>query len=215
MSADQTTIAAIARFESYLQADPTNVRLWIEVGDLYHQSGRFNEGQACFEKVLLLDPPHSVAKSRLAGVFLSQQRFVEATRLFQDALNDNPENASLRHNLGITLFYQHRWEEAEQSFSEADRCGLNLPANLAYWARSLHYQEKLAEATAIAQRWLASANTTESKGYLALLTMDSGDMVQAESLALEALKEDPTNTDAATVAGHAAIEQQRIEDGSK
>ena len=215
MNTEQTNLSTITRFESYLRDDPTNTRLWIEVGDLYHQAGRFDEAQACFEKVLILDPLHSIAISRLAGVCLSQHRFAEAEQLFQNILNEDQDNASLSHNLGLALFYQHKWEEAEQRFAHADRCGLTAPANLAYWARSLHYQEKLAEATSIAQRWQDNTHTTESKGYLALLAMDSGNMAQAELLALETLAIDPSNTDAATVAGTAAIEQQRIEEGSR
>ena len=43
----------IRRFESYIKTDPENELLWINLGDLYHESGRFDEAIACFEKCLI------------------------------------------------------------------------------------------------------------------------------------------------------------------
>src|SRR5213079_1577021 len=43
---------AIARFRSYLELDPANPRLWINLGDLQHQSGNWNEAVECYETCL-------------------------------------------------------------------------------------------------------------------------------------------------------------------
>src|SRR5690348_13073588 len=192
--------AAIQRYESYVRADPGNPLLWMELGDLYHKSGRFEQAIACFERCLHDHPEYVSARSRIASVMISQHRFAEAERVLRQVLNGSPQDANLLFNLGLTLYFQEHWAEAEHNFARSIALGQALPEAHAYLARCLHRGGNMEAAIQACQHWLESAQDTESRGYLALLHMDHGDMAQAHRLALEVLRQDADNTDAGIVA---------------
>lgn len=202
--------AAIERYESYVRADPGNPLLWINLGDLYHRVGRFEEAIACFERCLHDHPQYVSARSRIGSVMISQHRFTEAERVFREVLNGAPEDANLLFNLGLALYFQEHWAEAERSFARSIALGQSLPEAHAYLARCLHRGGNMQAAIEACQHWLDSAQGTESRGYLALLHMDHGDMAQAHRLAREVLRQDPDNADAGIVAGTASMEEQEI-----
>jgi tetratricopeptide (TPR) repeat protein len=201
---------AIARFESYLQADPANALLWVEVGDLYHRSGRFDEAIACFEKALMATPGLAPARSRIASVLISLHRFSEAETLLRQLVEEGDHAPALLHNLGLTLYFQRRWGEAQECFQAAESGGLHAPGNLRYLAQSLHHQGEMEHAIATCEEWVKLSNSAQSKGFLAVLEMDNGNMGAASQLAREVLAQDPDNTDAEVVVGTAAIENQDI-----
>jgi tetratricopeptide (TPR) repeat protein len=200
----------IGRYESYVRADPGNALLWLNLGDLYHRVSRFDEAIACFERCLNDHPEYVSARSRLASVMISQHRFAEAEKVLRPLLESEPADANLMFNLGLALYYQERWSEAERCFSDAIDAGQRLPDAHAYLARCQHRAGNMPDAIASCQRWLDSARDSESRGYLALLHMDHGDIAEAHRLALEALRHDPNNTDAGIVAGTASIEAQEM-----
>src|SRR5215831_17419206 len=57
-------VAAIARFRGYLEVDPANPRLWINLGDLQHQSGNWSAAVECYETCLRHVPHHAIAQLR-------------------------------------------------------------------------------------------------------------------------------------------------------
>lgn len=202
--------SVIERYESYVRADPGNPLLWMNLGDLYHKSGRFDEAIACFERCLHDHPEYVSARSRIASVMISQHRFADAEQVLRHVLHESPQDPNLLFNLGLTLYFQERWAEAERSLARSIALGQTLPDAHAYLARCLHRAGNMQAAIQACQHWLESARGTESGGYLALLHMDHGDMAQAHRLALDVLKKDPDNTDAGIVVGTASIESQDI-----
>jgi tetratricopeptide (TPR) repeat protein len=210
MDEHQDITAAIERYESYVRADPGNPLLWMNLGDLYHKIGRCEEAIACFERCLHDHPQYVSARSRVASVMISQHRFAEAERALRHVLHESPQDANLLFNLGLTLYFQERWAEAGRHFARSIALGQSLPEAHAYLARCLHREGNMQAAIQACQHWLESAQGSESRGYLALLHMDHGDMPQAHRLALEVLRQDPDNTDAGIVAGTASMEEQEI-----
>lgn len=200
---------AIARFESYLQVDPVNAPLWLELSELYHRSGRFEEAIGCCEKALVATPDCAPARSSLASVLISLHRFSEAEVLLRK-LVESDRAPALLHNLGLTLYFQQRWSEAQECFQAAEIGGLHAAANLRYLAQSLHHQGEIEQAIAACKGWVKLSNDSQSKGFLAVLEMDNGNMAAASQLAHEALSQDPANTNAEIVVGTAAIENQEI-----
>src|SRR6476619_3688162 len=51
MSAEEH-VKAIERFRGYLELDPTNPRLWINLGDMQHQSGNWAEAVESYKTSL-------------------------------------------------------------------------------------------------------------------------------------------------------------------
>jgi tetratricopeptide (TPR) repeat protein len=201
---------AIGRYESYVRADPGNPLLWLNLGDLYHKASRLDEAIACFERCLHDHPEYSSARSHLASVLLTQHRFADAERLLRELLRETETDPGLSFNLGLSLYYQQRWPEAEECFAKAQAHGLATPDCYAYLARCRHYAGDMTEAIRLCQLWVDSARDAESRGYLALLHMDSGNVVEATKVAEDVLKSSPDDTNAGLVVGTASIEAQEI-----
>jgi tetratricopeptide (TPR) repeat protein len=202
---------AIERYEAFLQEDPDNTLLRLNLGDLYHRAGQFGRAEACFSACLDDDSLRSVAKGHLGKLRLSQSRLEEAERLFKEILASGDEDPALLHNLGIALYFQRRWPEAQEAFESASRKGLGSGANLRYLAFSLHHQNKAAEARELAQRWLDAALSDEAMGYVSLLELDLGHREAAEQRADEALRLNPDNVDATYVKSVGLIERQEMD----
>jgi len=200
----------IERYESYVRYDPGNALLWMNLGDLYHKVSRFDEAIACFERCLHDHPEFTSARSNLAGVMISQHRFAEAERMLRALLTEAGGSADLLFNLGLSLFYQGRWAEAERAFGEAQACGLTTPESYAYRARCRHHAGDMGQAIQFCQQWVDATGNAESRGYLALLHMDQGDLAQARHLADEVIRISPDNVHAGLVLGTVSIEAQEI-----
>lgn len=206
----------IDRYESYVRADPGNPLLWVNLGELYHQVSRFDEAIACFERCLHDHPQFTSARGHLAAVMISQHRFDDAERVLRGLLREASDNSALLFNLGISLYYQKRWPEAERAFSDAQARGLSTPESYAYRARCRHYAGDMEQAIRFARQWVDAAgdghadDNSESRGYLALLYMDQGDLTRARQLAGEVLLASPENIHAGLVMGTASIEAQEI-----
>ena len=210
MERGENVTSSISRYESYVRADPGNPLLWLNLGDLYHKASRLDEAIACFERCLHDHPEYSSARSQLASVMLTQHRFQDAERALRHLLQESKPDSSLYFNLGLSLYYQQRWPEAEQCFVNAQALGLTSPDCYAYLARCRHYAGDTTQAIQLCQKWVDAARDAESRGYLALLQMDHGDVAGAAKLAEEVLRSSPENTHAALVVGTASIESQEI-----
>lgn len=201
----------IERYESYIKFDPENTLLWIQLGDLYHQTGKLDESVACFEKCLLLDEGNEIAQSRLANVLVTQHRFNEAESILKSLLEKHTDDPALLHNYGLTLFYQSQFKDAQQLFEKARLAGSNAPQTLAYIVYSLHKQTETEQALEVAQQWLKESPGPVTEGYVSMLEMDNGDMEQARLRAEEVLRDDQANPDANVVLGNWSVEQHNID----
>lgn len=201
----------IRRFESYIKADPENELIWINLGDLYHETGRFDEAVACFEKCLSFDQGNMIARGRLANVLISQHRFDQAEEIIRGIIQKTGEDDALLHNLGLTLFYQRRFEDAWKQFRRAREMGLQAPSNLAYMVYSLHMRNQTAEALDLAATWQQESPGPETEGYISLVELDHGDMEAARQRARRVLQEQAANPDANTVMGTWHMEQQEVD----
>lgn len=204
--------AAIERYESFVRADPENQMIWIGLGDLYHQDGRFDDAVACYEKCLQLDQDNMVARSHLANVLISMHRFDEAEKMLAGVIRHEPENAALWHNLGLSRYYQRHWAESLEAFEKARSAGLESVQNQAYLVYALHHSDDTDKALEQAQSWLDAAPGPDTEGYVAMLEMDHGDMEAATGRAQQVLRQQPDNADANIVIGTWKVEQQEIDE---
>jgi tetratricopeptide (TPR) repeat protein len=211
MTATDALQENIKRYEQYANVDPRNASLQTQLGELYHQAGRFDEALSTFERCLAIEPGNAAARSRIANVLISQHRFGDAEKLLSAMLAAGDSNPALLHNLGLAVYFQHRWTDARKFFSDAAKGGLKVASNFAYLSRTLHHLGEMPEAIAACERWAALSSDTHSKGYLALLHMDNDNLAAAGKIANEVLSQDPGNVDANVVAGSAAMEVQDAE----
>lgn len=219
MDAAPALEAKIARFASFLQADPENRNLLLDLGDLYHQAGQFEAALRCFSQLCTLEPAVAVAQSRLANVYLSLHRFDDAAAVLAALVAADAGNGPLQYNLGLAQYYQGQYAAAAASFQAADQAGAGSADLYKYLSHCLHHEGQLEEAVAAASQWRAatigadgsiSGQCADSTAYLALLEFDSGNREAALELAGAVLAVDPTNLDANAVMGGAALEQQDI-----
>lgn len=210
MSTATDFTAKIQRFTTFLQADPDNTSLLLDLGDLQHQAGQFDAALASYGRAASLLPDASAATARIAAVYLSQHRFAEAAALFEGLLAQGEQSPALQHNLGIALFYQDRFEEAAQQFSAAAAGGLDAPANARYLANCLHHTGQMDEALQAAMQWHTQTESPDSQAYLSLLYFDQGDREQARANAEAALAAQPDSVEANAVRGSLALEDQDI-----
>jgi len=206
MSAEDSA-KAIARFRSYLELDPTNPRLWINLGDLHHRSGNWSEAAECYQSCLRQEPDHPIARSRLAEVMISRHQFADAEALLSPLVQaaTKPEPALL-HNFGLALFHQRRFAEAENAFSAAQRAGLQSPQMTGYLVKALHQQGKTGPARELAALWAKMEPTEAVEGYRCLLDFDHGDFNLAHVRAKALLARNPDNPDAATIIAHGLLQ---------
>lgn len=211
MSTAQDLAAKIQRFTTFLQADPDNTSLLLDLGDLQHQAGQFDAALASYARVASLQPGGTAAPARTAAVYLTQHRFADAAALYQGLLAQGDAAPALQHNLGIALFYQGRYPEAALQFSAAAQGGLDVPANARYLANCLHHTGHLDEALQAAQQWYAQTDSPDSQAYLSLLYFDNGERDKARSAADAVLASQPDSVDAHAVRGALALEEQDID----
>src|SRR5262245_58362398 len=199
---------AIARFRGYLELDPANPRLWINLGDLQHQSGNWTAAVECYETCLRHVPGHAIAQSRLAEVMISRHQFAEAQTLLTGLLEKAPTpDPALLHNLGLALYHQRRFVEAEKAFAEARRKGNGSPETLGYLVKTLHHLGKTGAARELAAQWRQVEPTDAVEGYLCLVDFDHGDFDRARTRADAVLARDPDNPDAAIVIAHGVLDE--------
>lgn len=201
----------IRSFSTYLQADPDNKALLLEMGELYHQAGQLDDALTYLVRLLELDPGSVVAQSRIASVYLSQHRFAEASEILETLSASGERSPALDHNLGIALFFQERFEQAASHFGAARDAGIDSASNAKFLAYCLHHAGDLDGASAACEAWVAADAGPAGRAYLSLLSFDQGDREKARALSQQVLAETPDSPDANAVAGSLALEDQEID----
>jgi len=211
---EQELLNQITRFRGFLELDPDNTALLIDIANLEHRAGRLDESEQLFRKVLEIQPDSKKALSNLGNLMLSRQEFGEAEGIFNTLLQSEPESTDpvLLHNLGIALAYQDRWEDALNSFTAAHDSGLADPENLILQAYCLINLNRSQEAGECIDAALVNCNDDRLLGQSALLQMEHFDFVEAVKTAKKALAHNPDNIDAKLVTSSWLLETQEVDD---
>ena len=201
----------IARYQSFVEADPDNPELWFTLGELYHKISDFDAALSSFDRCLSIVPGNAVALSHKGLVKISQQRFADAEKLFVDLLRKKPNDAALMFNAGLAVYHQERWQDAFTYFNAAKDAGTAANICLPYLVRCQHQLGNLEDAIPLCEQWVEESKDLESKGYLAMLEMDNFNKDKARQLAQEVLQQDPSNVEATIVAASYEVEEQDID----
>lgn len=207
--------SAIARFQKYVDKDPSNAMLWIAFGDALHKAGLLDRAESAYANALELQPDGAIVPGRLAMVEISRQNFAAAEKILRRLIDEGAEDPILRFNLGLTLYYQRRFNEALALFETLANVAACSTEARYHLLSCLHNMNREAEAIARGEEFLGSAPSTRVRGYLALVHLDAQQMPQAYELARQTLKDQPTNSDAAAVLATHALENQEMEQADR
>jgi tetratricopeptide (TPR) repeat protein len=102
--------------------DGKNAQIWNELGNIYFNTGAFDEAMHAFEMAIELDPSSGWSYNNLASVHYQQKRYEDAIKLYQKGLHlmDNPRDRSLLWNrLGDAYRRLDHKDQAAEAYRKA------------------------------------------------------------------------------------------------
>ena len=102
--------------------DEKNAQIWNELGNIYYNTGAFDEALHAFEMAIELDPSYGWSYNNLASIYYHQKRFADAVPLYQKGLqllDDNKDKALLWNRLGDTFRRLDRHDQAASAYRKA------------------------------------------------------------------------------------------------
>src|SRR5262245_48086773 len=128
---------AIAAFERRAKQNPNEAENYLILGRLHlRRAGKSKGGalpdlraaEACFRKVIQINPNRRGATTYLAVALLGQHRFTEALELSQKAFAASPGDSLALATTGDALLELGRYEEAEKAYNDLAAIERNAPA---------------------------------------------------------------------------------------
>lgn len=131
---------AIATYQRAIQANPRDVRLYVEVGVLYERQGNWQQAQSLYQKALQVQPDYAPAANNLAYEMLEHGGNLDvALSLAQTARQGLPDNPGVADTLAVAYYKKGNYSMAVQLLQEALQKAPNDP-DLSYHV-ALAYQK--------------------------------------------------------------------------
>jgi Ca-activated chloride channel homolog len=117
---------AVSLYQQAIDNDPSDARLYFNLGSALARLGQADESVRAFEKAkdLMDDPQQQSMADYNAGTLLSEaEMYDEAIDFFRDALRKNPNDADAKHNYEMSIRKQQQQQqeqEQEQQDGESD-----------------------------------------------------------------------------------------------
>lgn len=105
---------AIHGYESALRIDPTNPQITLMLAQLYYNNQDFENAEAMFKKVIVLEPKFGETYYSLALLYSELHRNEEAIEQFVLAKKLMPKNTRVYYNLGVLYFNLKEINKAEK-----------------------------------------------------------------------------------------------------
>jgi tetratricopeptide (TPR) repeat protein len=89
--------------QTQVSIDQKNAQIWNELGNIYYNTGAFEEAMHAFEMAIELDPYFGWSYNNLASIYVHQKKFTDAIPLYQKGLqylDDDKDQALLWNRLG-------------------------------------------------------------------------------------------------------------------
>src|SRR5258707_13528591 len=109
--------AKFARATGFPVGDAVASRL--QTGLALHQAGRFAEAEACYQRVLAVQPENPDALHLIGNIAYQVGRHDVAIAMIGQAIRRNGRNPLYFSNLGLALMSQGRFDEALTRFEQA------------------------------------------------------------------------------------------------
>jgi protein O-GlcNAc transferase len=115
---------------SILSMDPNQIDAWNLLGVIKSQLGSYDQGVACLQRALQLNPNSEQVLGNLGNALACQGRNAEAELTYLKALELNPQMPQIRSNLGDIFLNQGKVGEAIASYQIALQYNPNLAETL-------------------------------------------------------------------------------------
>ncbi len=110
---------AIRVYRKAIQIDPTCVDAYLHLGDLYHETGKYQKAIDMWEGVSARTPQYAfLTYKRLEAAYYELGRYEEMERTYERNVNRNPEDIQSRLVLGQHYFRKGDLEEAVREYQE-------------------------------------------------------------------------------------------------
>ena len=102
--------------------DEKNAQIWNELGNIYYNTGAFDEAMHAFEMAIELNPSYGWSYNNLASIYYHQKRYADAVPLYKKGLrllHDHKDKALLWNRLGDTLRRLNEHDRADSAYRKA------------------------------------------------------------------------------------------------
>jgi len=202
----EAALGRLARLRGFLEHDPDNASLLLDIADLEIACGELFQARSCLQRVLELDPQHARALLGMSSVAIAEKTYNEAIDLTEQLIQDGHDEPAIHYNLAYALLESGRYDDACRLLSDLHEGGNSFPAVVRLYIRACHYAGDLDRAVAVASEHIqAHPADLDVAGMLSLLYFDIDDLSSAQQWAMRALEVLPENTDALLAAGGVAL----------
>jgi cytochrome c-type biogenesis protein CcmH/NrfG len=105
-SPDSLEVASkIQALKDIVRKDPKNLPAWVELGNLYFDSGQAKEAIEAYGQYLILKPENPDVRTDLGIMYRALGDFDRAIEEFRKAAKSDPKHANSRYNIGIVLLH--------------------------------------------------------------------------------------------------------------
>lgn len=139
------------------------------LGELYAQTGRYEEAARAFERALAINANAVSSLIGLGGVYSSQQRLDDAERTLKQAIGLQPGNWNAYNSLGAFLYLNGRYEEAADQYREVVSLDVKNMTGWTNLGTSLTLSGNFGEATRAFERAIEIQPTSSAYSNLGLL----------------------------------------------
>ena len=91
--------------EREVENNPKNLAAWLELGNLYFDTGKFQDAIQAYSRYLNLNPNNANVWTDLGVMYRRNGNHDEAISSFEKAIEFDPKHEQARFNKGIVLFY--------------------------------------------------------------------------------------------------------------
>jgi tetratricopeptide (TPR) repeat protein len=105
---DTHSIEVFSKIQSLKEAvkkDPKNLSAWVELGNLYFDSGQPKEAIEAYRQYLAIKPDNSDVRTDMGIMYRALGEFDRAIEEFKKAAQSDPKHVNSRYNIGIVLLH--------------------------------------------------------------------------------------------------------------
>ena len=95
----------IQSLKDAVRKDPGNLSAWVELGNLYFDSGQPKEAIEAYRQYLAVKPDNPDVRTDLGIMYRASGEFDRAIEEFKKAAQSDPKHINSRYNIGIVLLH--------------------------------------------------------------------------------------------------------------
>lgn len=109
----------ILELEDAVRKNPNDVAAWVQLGNLYFDSGKAPQSINAYERALLLKPDDANVLTDLGVMYREAGKYEQAVQSFRNASKVDPKHQNALFNRGVVLFFDlKRKEEGRKVWQE-------------------------------------------------------------------------------------------------